>query len=353
MRYCQRCGVPRILTSEHSWDSSGMLFLTRDPTHRMVILDNEALNHILDSIADRIGIPVEQIIVEAKRKSGKHFMNAVLSGIKGTFARNLASAKVYQQLAHQTAMLGLGTAQVVAYKRHSFLEGMITDAYNPAAIAGDICGAFESVEHRFGEVSYQTEGNSLRLSITASGSDAEEYLDRFSYEPPPVIDGRNIFELCPLCRGPKDLGRSYDFDIEAGLIHEKKTGHRTVLVGVMTLKSLFGELESELGEEIPRLIMGIEKERVRGVIAAKGRDLDSSEEGYLRFLKTTRLKGMGNGVSVGLTDGTVKARVDNPYFEPLIAGMLGGFFEAATGGDAEVEWTDGSTGFTEVTLRPA
>lgn len=354
MRYCPRCGVPRILTSEHKWGSNGTISLANDPTHHMVIVDNDALNHVLDSISVRIGMPVDNIVAEAKRRSGKHFMDAVLRGIKGVVARNLISTKVYEQLSKQVSMLGLGHARVAGYRKHSFLEGVAEDVYNGPAMAGDVCGAFESVEKRVGEVEFGFDDDgTFHLVVNAVEGQRPEYVDRFHYQPPPVLPGRNVLELCPVCKAPLTIGLQYSFDMDRGIIREIKTGHRVVLIGVMTLNNLFNELEAELGEEIPRVIMNIERERVKNVILEKGKELDSSEAGYLRYMKTLQPKGMGNGTHVSTSDMRVTARVDNPYFEPLVAGFLAGFYEATGGVEAKVEWTDSQAGYVEVTLEPA
>lgn len=352
MRYCQRCGVPRILTGEHKWYPNGTISLTRDNTHRMVFIDNDALNHILDSVSERIGLPLESIILEAKRNSGKDFMDAVLSGVKGVLARNLISARVYGQLGKQVSMLGLGHAEVTGYKRHTFLEGVIEDAYSAPAICGDIFGAFESVEGRSARAHYEVDvSGRVKCTIEAAASQREEFADRFGYVPPRVLPGRNIYELCPMCKAPLALGAQYSFDADRGIIVDTKTGHRVVLVGVMTLTNLFGELARELGEEVPLMIADIEKNRVKAIIEGKGKGRRSDEEGYLRYMKTLELKGMGNGRSVALSNGRVDVRVDNPYYEPLIAGFLAGFYEATSGEVASFEWTDAASGYTDVTIQ--
>jgi len=353
MRTCPRCGVPRILTSEHTWLPNGTMTLARDVTHRMVFIDNDALNYTMDSIGDRLGVPLEGIIQEAKRKSGKHFMDAVLSGAKGVIARNLISTRVYDQLGKQVSMLGLGAAEVSSYKRHRYLDGVITDAYSGPAITGDICGAFESIEGRAAEATFEVSGGAVHCHIEAASERRPENDDASSFLPPPMVAGRNIYELCPVCKAPLSMGSQYAFDPDRGIIVDRKTDHRVVLIGVMTLSGLFGELEAELGRDVPRMMADIEKGRVRELIAAKGRDLDTSEAGYLRYMKTLELKGMGNGSSVSISDGTVRARVDNPYYEPLVAGFLAGFYEATSGKSAQVDWTSGTQGFSEVTIRPS
>jgi hypothetical protein len=353
MKYCPRCGVPRTLISEHRWDSNGVISLTRDPTHRMVMIDNEALNNILSSISGTIGMELDDIVVEAKRRSGKHFMDAVLSGVKGVIARNLISTKVYQQLSDQIRILGLGSAEVVGYKRHWYLEGVATDTYGPAMLAGDICGAFESVERCVAEVRFDRDDGSVHFVVNRAERERPEYSDRFRYQVSPCRKGNNIFELCPVCRAPDELGKKYSFDMDRGVIHEEKTGHRVVLTGVMTLNNLFGELAAELGGEIPEMIMSIEKERVRDVILSKEASRDTTEKGYMRYLKTLELKGMGNGVFASVSPSEVKVRVHNPYYEPLIAGFLAGFFEATTRRAAAVEWTEAVDGYTDVSIRPA
>ncbi|MHB8893826.1 MAG: hypothetical protein ACYC99_01435 [Candidatus Geothermincolia bacterium] len=354
MRYCQRCGVPRILTSEHKWAPNGTISLVRDARHRMVFIDNNALNHVLDSIAEQIGIPLEAIILEAKRKSSKDFMGAVLSGLKGVLARNLISARVYGQLAKQVSMLGLGHAEVTSYKRHAFLEGVIENAYSAPAITGDICGAFESVEGCPADARYEIEGDGLvKCTIQKSTVMRPEFADRFTYVPPPTLPGRNIYELCPVCKAPLVLGKQYEFQAERGIILDRKTGHRVVLIGVMTLTNLFGELEKELGDGVPRMIADIEKERIKSVILSKDGDRDTGEAGYLKYMKTLELKGMGNGKSVALSNGRVDVRIENPYYEPLVAGFLAGFYEATSGNAASYQWTEADSGYTDITVQGA
>jgi len=353
IRYCSRCGVPKILTAEHRWDSSGTITLARDPSHRMVIVDNVALTNILDSLEVRAGAPIEAIVTDAKRKSGRHFMDALLSGVKGVAVRNLASASVYRRLVNQASILGLGHAEVTAYRRHRFLEGVITDAYSGPAIAGDICGAFDSVEGRAGDVHYEVDAaGCLHLAIEASGRARPAGPDGAAASAP-VLQGRNIFELCPVCKAPVELGARFSFDMDHGTIHESKTGHRVVLIGVISLKGLFGELEAELGPDIPEAVMTVEKDRVREVIRGKGKDLDTGPEGWLHFIRTLRIRGMGNGTDASVSGDNVKVRVENPYFEPLVAGFLAGFFEATTGREAGVAWTRSDAGHTDVTIEPA
>jgi len=352
MKYCPRCGVSRTLASEHRWDPGGNVTLTRDPTHRMTLLDNEALDNIFESISQRIGLPVNNIVKEAKRKSSRHFMDALLSGMLGVVARNLASARVYDRLGEQLSSLGLGHARVIAYRRHRFLEGKVTNPYNAPAIAGDISGAFDSVEGCAGEVAFDmSPDGTLHVQIDA-GSECDPFDGRFSFVQPPVVPGRNIFELCPVCRAPIDLGRHYSFDLERGVIIEKKTGHRVVIIGVIALRGLFDELANELGDEIPGMIMTIEKDRVKDIILSKGKDLDSSEQGYMRYMKTLQLRGLGNGISASFSGDTLTARVDNPYYEPLIAGFIAGFYEATTGRGSRASWTRADSGYTEVTVEP-
>lgn len=353
MRYCQRCGVPKTLTSEHRWLPNGTLTLSRDATHRMIFIDNTALNYLLLGIASQTGMPLDDMIVEAKRKSSKHFMDAVLSGVKGVVARNIISPRVYEQLGKQLCNLGLGRAEVSSYKKRSYLEGTITEGYSGSGITGDICGAFESVEGLGGRSEFDVDVKDT-VTCRIEASDVDRPLSDLSmYIPPPTLPGRNIYELCPVCKAPISIGRQYQFDLDRGVILDRKTGNRVVLMGVMTLTSMFGELARELGDQIPGMIMGIEKDRIRDLITKKGSDRDTSDAGYLRYIKTLELKGMGNGRSVSLDNGTIQARIENPYYEPLVAGFLAGFYEAATGKEASVEWTGGASGYTDVTVSPA
>lgn len=341
------------MSAEHRWRPNGTLTLERDASHRMVILDGTALDHTLIGIAGRTGTALDDLIVEAKRKSARHFMDAVLSGIKGTVARNLISARVYERLGEQLCNLGLGRARVTSYRKRSSLEGVITDGYSGAGLTGDICGAFESVEGQSASAWFEVDGDGTVTCHIEAGGAGRPAPDMSAYVAAPALPGRNVYELCPVCKAPSSLGRQYRFDLDRGVIIDRKTDNRVVLMGAMALTSMFGELASKLDADIPRMVMDIEKDRVRDLILEKGSDRDTGEAGYLRYMRTLELKGMGTGRSADTSDGTLRARIDNPYYEPLVAGFLAGFYEATSGRESHVEWTEAARGYMDVTVTPA
>ncbi len=353
MQVCNRCGVTRLLAREHKWLPNGTIVLAADPTYRMVMMDSAAFVSIFHHLSENIGLPIDDIIVEAKRRSGRNYIDTVLTGPKGMLVRKFASAKVYEKVGDQAAILGYGAAHVEEYRKHKSLTVTISNVYYGAPMAGDTCGAFESVERCDAGLEWQVSDSTLSVHVTAGLPDREEFEERFRYSAPPTLPGNVIWTPCLSCGVPTEVGHIHRYEPEKGMITERKSGRRIVSMGMGTMNKIFNELEQELGEEVPRMIASLEKERARGVMLAKGKEMDTSEDGYLRFLDMLPVRGMGIAVSASWQGSTITVRIDNPHYESLNAALIAGFYEATTGKKSRVSWTKNTEGYTLIKVSPA
>lgn len=82
----------------------------------------------------------------------------------------------------------------------------------------------------------------------------EELEGRMRLEPYEPKEGRVELEECATCGAPKILGE-YTWDFDSGVIRSDLTGRRMALVGMAFIDPVFMELERELGEKIPRVVV--------------------------------------------------------------------------------------------------
>jgi len=69
------------------------------------------------------------------------------------------------------------------------------------------------------------------------------------------------FPTCRRCGAPEELGQRFSFDMEEGVIKEKKSGERYIFYGHQSLNAILREFEKELGQDINDLFLRVEKER--------------------------------------------------------------------------------------------
>ena len=120
----------------------------------------------------------------------------------------------------------------------------------------------------------------------------------------------------------------------------------------MALNTIFAAFERELGPEIPQMIMEIEKEYTKKNFSSL--NLNGTEEDY-RILFNPQdfgIKGWGNPVEVKKENTELRVRIDNPFNASLLAGKIGGYYEAIEKIEAKVQWMPNTEGYTIITVSP-
>jgi hypothetical protein len=101
----------------------------------------------------------------------------------------------------------------------------------------------------------------------------------------------------------------------------------------MALDSIIEELEKELGESIPRVVVKAQRRIVRGGFYSidEARSEDSLREALA-------LRGMGNMREIEWGNNGLHFRIENPCLDLVLVGLVQGIYELVTGSESEVEW---------------
>jgi len=98
-------------------NSDGSVSQTKNPDHRVIFYDAEGIDKLLKSIEELLGLPIEHIVIEGKRKSTYDYLNSMFSGIKLVLIRAFLRRKVYETISGRGAVLGYGHYELLNLKR--------------------------------------------------------------------------------------------------------------------------------------------------------------------------------------------------------------------------------------------
>jgi hypothetical protein len=197
---------------------------------------------------------------------------------------------------------------------------------------GDLAGAFNAIRRRQVTVEYEeTAPDEYMITghISTHPMELQERLQTKTCEHKP---GDISFERCPKCGGPMALSE-YKWDMDRGVIENRTNGIRMALVGPAALDAFIDELEKELGDTIPAVVV----EAQRRFIKTGFYSLEevASEE---LFRSQLAIRGFGNLKDVEWRKHGLRFRLENPCLHAVITGMALGFFELASGGEGHAVW---------------
>ena len=76
---CTSCGVPKLISEVFRWEDSGIISISYSPGARMVFYESGNIDNVFRGVEELIGIPIEHIVMERKRRDTRRFMERVFS----------------------------------------------------------------------------------------------------------------------------------------------------------------------------------------------------------------------------------------------------------------------------------
>lgn len=336
---CGECGVPRVFSYTTHWTDDGVILSMPRGLIRLLFMEREHMVAVFRAIEEKLGLPIDHIITEAKRKDAWTYVQDVLppvvhEWVRKPFLRRLA----YLAMIKQAATIGLGKAKLLEYREGRLLVGKISPVYYHALFAGDALGAFETFEGRRAELSYAFLSSEMFLRIEASEN--AHVSERLELKETPIVKAQADFQRCSRCVAPSELAH-FRWDAASGKIVDERTGEWFFVQGTRALDAVLRELEFELGEEIPHLVAEATWSFFRRL---KEKNPDAFED--LSFLK---IRGMGVPDKLQPSEEDLRDGLDvrNGYHGAILAGMVAAVYE---GEKPSWEWESPSPGVIRVRL---
>jgi hypothetical protein len=336
IKVCPECGVPKRFVKEHAWLDDGTIVQRENPDHRMIFIENENIMSTFRGVEEIIGMSIERIITEAKRRATYDFIDHMLPGVVKAIVRTIGVKPVIKNVTSLAMVMGYGDVRLDSIRRVHGKGDYVTvrckEIYSLPLFSGDFAGTFNAIDRREVGITHEEVGPDEHLvtgHITPHPLELQERLQTKEYT---HKKGDIEFESCPGCGGPMVLSR-YQWHIDRGVILNKTSGRRMAAMGPASLDAIIEELEKELGETIPRVVVEAQRRVVRGGFYSI--DEARSEEDLREALA---LRGMGNLREITWGEGSLHFRLENPCLDLVLVGLVQGMFELVSGGDSTVDW---------------
>ncbi len=352
---CPECGVPTQIIEGHSWLNSGVIVLNIDPMLRMAFVECENFDPLFEGVEELIGVPIEQFLIDSERKGTRDYFSPMLpQDVKEMLKKNeLSLDPLIEATLITNRINGLGRHELVGYRHevdnheHDYITTRCYEPYSLPLACGDLAGASESaIEIEHGTVTHKELAPGV-YEITAAPSEIPKglvgRLERKQYH---HREGDIELERCSTCGGPAALG-NYKWNLERGIIRSAVNGRRVGIFHPSVLDPLFDELEEELGEAIPRVVIEAQKRFVKTGFYSVDEIKEEKE-----FREQLALRGIGNLRKLKRSKKGLSMRLDNACLHLMVAGMIQGIFEMDTGQDSRVEWELSVEGDLEVEVTP-
>jgi hypothetical protein len=348
---CPQCGVPEYISHEHEWLDKGDIVHSRDRKRRVVFIESGNIDPLLAGIEELVGVSIEKIVIGCVRKN----VRAPLSLFVPDDARERIKRgeEDYEPILETFSLIshsmGRGKLELVSkrYERdeHDFCKFRMTEPFSIPLCCGARAAGIEAILGYPHGVTYEMVSPQVYDITVFPTREYAQFEGRLLPEDYRHDPGGVEFERCPSCGAPTALA-AYLWHRERGVIENATTGHRMVLISPYELDPVFGELESELGETIPEVVVEAQRRFTRTGFYSFG---DITDPANLRA--QLALRGLGELVDCVMDAGGLRLRLENNVLHLMVVGMVQGLFETVYGRDSVARWEFTPPGLLEMELQ--
>ncbi len=218
---CPECGVPRQFVDNHLWLENGTVVQSTDREHRMVLLDSGNLDFLYRGIEEIIGLPIERIVIETKRRATRLYIDRLVpEEIKDMVVRREMDMEFLINANNAVArLMGYGDVRLVGWRyeqdEDDYLTQRVREPYSIPLWCGDMAGAVEAVTRRDNDVRYEVTGPDEVEITTIVSEHPPQFQGRLSLPQYPRLEGDLELPRCASCGGPAALSR-LTWELEGG-----------------------------------------------------------------------------------------------------------------------------------------
>jgi hypothetical protein len=340
------------MTKEYIWLDNGDIVQARDQRDRIIFTECENLDPLFRGIEEIIGSPIEHIIIDCVRRTYRTHCGLFLPGNVEELVRSkqLDLRSLDDGLAAIAAPMGIGKYGFVdmrcEWDDNDFYTVSISEPNSLPMCVAAHCGAIEAIQARDQGVRYAEKAPGV-FDITAFPSPHPEGLKgRLTIERYNHAQGDIELDRCATCGGPKSLS-GYQWHFDRGIITSRASGRRMAIMGPNQIDPIFRELEMELGDEIPRVVVEAQRRFTRTGFYAMD-DYANIDD----FRAGLAMRGLGNIQELEIKRSGLRMRMDNVVLHLMLVGMMQGIFDAALDLDSTVDWEYSEDGTLELEVTP-
>lgn len=351
---CPECKIPRHISDEHLWLDSGVIVSKSDEKARMAFIESENLDPVYGGIGRLIGVPIERMVVDVSRRRTREYIDQLVPDeVLELFRNREIELRPMIDIMLDTALvMGYARMQIIeiSYEESEgdYVSITITEPYSLPLACGSFEGTVEALVGGESGISYvEIQPHVYQATVFRAGSPPElKKRLRWKGYQKEFTSGDIELERCSTCGSPAALA-GFRWHFDRGVIKSTWTHRRMAMLGPAMLDPVFEELEEELGEAIPRVVVEAQRQFVKTGFYSMD---EIGDEGTIR--NQFALRGLGNLREIKMGKRGVLMRVENAAMHLMLVGLIQGLFEMAFGIESNVEWELSEEGHLELEVTP-
>ncbi|MDD3717404.1 MAG: hypothetical protein PHP28_01920 [Actinomycetota bacterium] len=336
MKRCSACGVPRKITSTHRWLDNGTMVETNNPDHRMIFIESDNIGGVFTRIEEILGLPIEHLVIESQRRMTYDYVRSLMPSMVLKLFRMTSIRPLAKSVTELGRLVGLGDVELLSMRikgdEGDYVKLGGRNLFYIPAYCGMVVGSMEALSGQECSISYEETSPGYYEVTTSVTTHPVELKERFKPREYSRKEGDLRLPRCSRCGGPSALA-GYDFLYDEGIILHRANARRMLFDGPAEFEAIFSELEKELGEDIPQVIIEAQKLFVKSGFYDLGEIMDTDA-----FREHLALRGLGNLRDMEYGEDHLRLRIENPCLHLLLAGLAQGVFELASDREARVAW---------------
>ena len=358
LEVCKTCGVPRMISSMFNWGDNGVISISGSPKARMVFYESGNIDNVFRGIEELIGVPIEHIVTERKRRDTRRFMERVFteqierlaSVLGGELVDNISSVDPARRqdildigdlVNSQATTIGMvyGYGDIKFSDLWEFWDTfpwrtqIIRNPYSVIFFSADMLATIEAFEQRDMVVKYEKVYDDIYLLSTRPGDHPIGLAERLKRKGSEIKPGDISYERCSECGVPLQIARC-QWDSEEGTITDPVTNRRMAFFDPAAMDTVFEDLEAELGESVPEAI--VEAQRRYGKLSMSA---DTWRKSGYDFKSYAAIRGLGNISAFKADEKRLTLTLENTSMHLAMVGMAIALYELAWGAENSThEW---------------
>ncbi|MEW6554899.1 MAG: hypothetical protein AB1384_11505 [Actinomycetota bacterium] len=350
---CEECGVPHVITREYIWMDNGDIVQKRDQRDRIIFTECENLDPLFKGIENIVGSPIEHVVLDCIRRTYRSYCKLFLPSDVNKMVRDgqLDARSLDDGFMELAIPMGVGRFDFVdmrlKWDERDYYTVSISEPNSLLMCAACHCGAMEAILGYDQWVEYMEVGPDVYKLTSYPSTHPEELKGRMRWERYSHSKGDIELKRCSTCGGPTELSEN-KWHLKRGVVVNGRTKRRMAVMGPNQIDPIFRELELELGEDIPRIVVEAQRRFTMNGFYAMDDYADVEE-----FRAGLALRGLGNLKELEIKRTGVRMRMENAVLQLMIVGMIQGIFDAALHTDSTVDWESSPDGTLELEVKPA
>ncbi len=347
---CPECGAPRFVVEHNTWLPNGAILEDNKPDHRVVFIESESLRRTFEGVERIMGISIEPIIVESQRRSTYESVIKSLPGPLRAVLKFTGTKSMIRDQMNIGKLNGKGDLRLVSYRRRrgkdDYIKLRVIEPFSLPHFLGNFAGAFEAIDGREMSVTYkEIAPGDYEVTGRISPHDVR-FAERLKRKPPSYKAGDIELPRCGTCGGPAILS-DYVWELDRGVIINRNSGRRMIIVSTATQEAIIAELIDELGDDIGDAIVEAQRSLV-----VEGFFSVEEVKGVGDFRTEFAWRGLGNIVEFDFDANGLQMRLENPCMSQMVAGLAQGLYELSSGRQGELGWGITEDGDLAINVQP-